>query len=1398
MKKLTAILLTFALLMAAFPLTMPVDAVENCAIVFDTAQSAAMFCNANAMYAVWNSNERAMHLLSDGGIDPYVSIQISPAAAVSADVNPYIVITARAPQTNSGTGGNAQLFWSMDGTLTEERSVHFSVQTGPKCGTTILDLSDNPGWTGKLRFLRFDPFDGACVVWDTIYLYSIVFCATAQQAEQAAAEQAARADGALANIPESVLTASYVDLDTYMQPVWSGNVVYNESVLPVAAADGSIAPISLLYAADRIVSVRNSALNIEYEYGRDYSLENGCLVISSGSRIPVTAYAEMYSTQSSSNNWWPCQDGRYTFVQEGAYFHNLQLAVTYTHTDAWTGYVPQSMTNTLSYGAVRLRNKQSVNMVFYGDSITVGGNASGFCGAAPNCPNWVDMTVGALRKTYNTDALNYVNNAVGGTMSDWGAQNVQQFVVPYNPDICVIGFGMNDLTLGVTPEAYAANMYTILNAIRTANPACVCILVAPMLPNPDIFGFLADTQTAYLNVLNTIAQQYGGMAVADLTTVHRYLLTHKRFADMTGNNVNHTNDFMTRVYAQSVYSLLCGVQDGDGLPAGGVSQRVVYGDFIFASDNVTNIAPATVDTTNTVFPDLREDHITLLGWIASSIKIAQFGFRYGDSVVFSGGRFDTEDAVIQAGAPVAGTYGESTRFLITIPILTGTDVTVSAVAELYDGSIVDIWRIHYTKNPPAFLDGSCNIIYLDTEQICNELNAAQWVKENPILFGRGEYSMVSVGGWALLSTTITGFGYRLDGGQTIYGGYVQDIPEIKQVISPYAESYFIFADVSALGGGSHTLQVVAIAADGVEYVTETIPFTIIAGTGVTPHSDGTASVVTDSGFYYTASGYESLAGSRFRIISDFTVVPDAFQFMDTSFNRMHFGYSSTQPLKMTVAYTQSGVEMTDVLYLDAGENRTFRALILGCLGGQSATSIRSVRFDTCTGEPADFFLNMVSVELYEVPDEDVYYIENYRYKVGLNLRWGGGISYIEDKTHADNGLGNLINNHDTGRLVQQSYYGTAGEGVYRPGVFMNTAWLYNPVQGGDMYGNPSRLIDFQRDGAQVYIKIQPQDWSLNNQITPSYMESTYTLYEDRLQVDNRYTDYSGMTHPRASQETPAFYTVSYLNRFSYYNGTNSWTNDTLTQRDDLKFWGDAQYAAECQFPLQPTNTETWCAWTNSATDFGIGLFTPGAQMLCAGRYSYDGSKSSSADSTNYVAPVIFHELRSYEPFEYSYTVATGSISNIRSVFADCRDRTGEPVSVTFDAQGGRCDTTQHTFAYGSAYDPMPVPVRTGYIFDGWFTAASGGRQITSEFTVEDDVHALYAHWTRRSNRLAGDADGNGKITLPDVVVMERMLASWGNTIDVDNADVDLDNAVTLQDAVLIRRYLVGGWGVELK
>ena len=64
------------------------------------------------------------------------------------------------------------------------------------------------------------------------------------------------------------------DLDSYMSPIWSGNVVHNETVMFVGIDDKA----SLLYDADRIFSVRSYDLSVEYVEGVDYDYVDGKLV----------------------------------------------------------------------------------------------------------------------------------------------------------------------------------------------------------------------------------------------------------------------------------------------------------------------------------------------------------------------------------------------------------------------------------------------------------------------------------------------------------------------------------------------------------------------------------------------------------------------------------------------------------------------------------------------------------------------------------------------------------------------------------------------------------------------------------------------------------------------------------------------------------------------------------------------------------------------------------------------------------------------------------------------------------------------------------------------------------------------------------------------------------------
>ena len=367
-------------------------------------------------------------------------------------------------------------------------------------------------------------------------------------------------------------------------------------------------------------------------------------------------------------------------------------------------------------------------------------------------------------------------------------------------------------------------------------------------------------------------------------------------------------------------------------------------------------------------------------------------------------------------------------------------------------------------------------------------------------------------------------------------------------------------------------------------------------------------------------------------------------------NQYQLHYSSSMPLLGVVRYEIDGEEKEELFYLEAGEGMIFTSYIDGYLDGQSVQKMLSLTFTSIQGEEATFTFTSLDTTNQPIYSEEVLYLENERYKAGVNLRWGGALSCFEDKQSPVEGLSNLLNHHDTGRLVQQSYYGTAMP-PYEQGNYNGTPWPYNPVQGGDLYGNASKLVEVRQEGNQIHVKSLPLEWGKDNVSSFSYMENTYTLEENGLRVDNRFVDYSGYLHPLAQQELPAFYVVSYLDRFVYYNGEAPWTGDALTVVENLPFWGDADTVSQTAFPLSQQNTESWCAWTDES-GYGVGLYVPNVQQFKAGRYRYNQSKQELADATNYVAPVRSIRLSSFVPLEYSYLIAAGQIEDLQKLFSE--------------------------------------------------------------------------------------------------------------------------------------------------
>lgn len=90
-----------------------------------------------------------------------------------------------------------------------------------------------------------------------------------------------------------------------------------------------------------------------------------------------------------------------------------------------------------------------------------------------------------------------------------------------------------------------------------------------------------------------------------------------------------------------------------------------------------------------------------------------------------------------------------------------------------------------------------------------------------------------------------------------------------------------------------------------------------------------------------------------------------------------------------------------------------------------------------------------------------------------------------------------------------------------------------------------------------------------------------------------------------------------------------------------------------------------------------------------------------------------------------------AISNaVNSVTAAITVTVRQPYTLSYNANGGSVSVASKTAYSGYAVGELPTPSRDYHIFDGWYTAASGGDRVVSSSTLTaSDTYTIYAHWT---------------------------------------------------------------------
>lgn len=168
---------------------------------------------------------------------------------------------------------------------------------------------------------------------------------------------------------------------------------------------------------------------------------------------------------------------------------------------------------------------------------------------------------------------------------------------------------------------------------------------------------------------------------------------------------------------------------------------------------------------------------------------------------------------------------------------------------------------------------------------------------------------------------------------------------------------------------------------------------------------------------------------------------------------------------------------------------------------------------------------------------------------------------------------------------------------------------------------------------------------------------------------------------------------------------------------------------------------------------------------------------------------------------YSETVAEGCVIS-QSLAAGGEYKKGteivieiskgkEPYTLTFDENGGSCSQKTSTVYYHEKYGTLPEATKTGYRFDGWYTAKSGGTKVTSDSSYEYRMDTtLYALWTAETYTVTLSGNGGsdkGSVTvtydstygtLPESTRSNYTFEGWYT--EKDGGDkIEADTAVTI-------------------
>ena len=352
-----------------------------------------------------------------------------------------------------------------------------------------------------------------------------------------------------------------------LEPSWASPIVHRESSAVLQKDDKSPIIARLGFPAAELISVRLATGEKTFEAGKKKSSEKIDLVVMrKGKKVevkgvvlpeagaPVIQEREMFPPEGSPMSYRHRVGNMKQNMLYGplGWFHRRQIEVTYKpapRSDSLplVALAEKQLPKTLA----RLRKGDPVLIGVSGDSISTGLDSSAISKVAPHMPGYPDLVAAQLGQSYKSE-ITLKNRAISGWSISSGVVDSEK-LLRWKPNLVIIAYGMNDVGRR-DPKWYRDQTQKLIDHVREHDKDTEIILVSTMVGHGEWIHTPREMFPKYREALASLTGP--GIALADVTAVWETFLKNKHDLDLTGNGLNHPNDFGHRLYAQTILSLL--------------------------------------------------------------------------------------------------------------------------------------------------------------------------------------------------------------------------------------------------------------------------------------------------------------------------------------------------------------------------------------------------------------------------------------------------------------------------------------------------------------------------------------------------------------------------------------------------------------------------------------------------------------------------------------------------------------------------------------------------------------------------------------------------------------------------------------------------------------------------